>query len=95
MEALQLLYSRRFCKKNPPKTGISGPKTQFLALDDDDEIFKERRGRLFVKEGGGGGGFPSNLVKFLGKTSFRKGGRGPFGRKKSAKQYLKGSLGYG
>ena len=55
MEALQLLYSRRFCKKNPPKTGISGPKTQFLALDDDDEIFKEKRGRLFVKEGGGGG----------------------------------------
>ena len=58
-------YTADVSVKNSPKTGISGPKTQFLALYDDDEIFEEKRGRLFVKGGGGGGGgFPSIWSNF-------------------------------
>ena len=45
-------YTTDFSVKIPPKTGISGPKTQFSDIDDGDEIFEEKR-EGFLQRGGG------------------------------------------
>ena len=54
MEALNY-YTVDFSVKIPPKTAISGPKTQFSDIDDGDEIFEEKR-EDFLQRGGGLGG---------------------------------------